>query len=548
MASPSEFQPYRKVQGSAERELARILILTARSIEARVARLKPGIGGEVRAAQLRVVLSEIKKIQRAMWRGSITPAIQRQIDDAMKAGESAVEALTRVAYTALGTDASDTLVSGLRAAAQSGFLSDAARRKKALSARVYKIESLSENKVEDIIRQGLISGLSARELAKDVYDHISPTTKGGASYSAMRLARTEINNAFHERQIAGATRPGVDAVKWNLSGSHKVPDECNVYAAHKPYAPDKVPEKPHPQCFCYLTYVISPPEEFKKELEAGKWDDELDRRTKENLARLGQPVGDVTPESTAKSNVPGNDALAKSIKGGIAESTPLSGGKQAQTTKVEFKDGTSGVRKHIDRSDGKRQQDAEELVPLLARMMGIKAPQVVRTDKNTTVQRFLPGKLASSLVYDGLPTRYKQRVKEAANNDQGYLIAILDQITYNMDRHEGNWLIGDDGDLTVIDHGLAWTNMRGQTDLSEAKVFRMNDPFSGLITTGKIGAASYKPKMDIHPDDIDAIGDMLNALRPEFEARGQIEWWEFSLKQLEAIRPHAQGKKRRIKS
>lgn len=296
MASPPEFQPYRKVQGQAEKDLARILETTAKAIERRIATLKVGVGGVVRAAQLRLVLAQIRKLQRNMWRNALDPTMAAEIDAALQAGESAVEALTRVAYTALTPDAAEILVRGLTLAAQSGLKNDAIRRKRALSARVYKLDALHEEKVEDIIRAGLIAGLSARELAKDAYQYVSPTTKGGASYAAMRLARTEINNAFHERQIEGATRPGVTGVKWNLSGSHKVPDECNVYAAHEPYAPDKVPEKPHPQCFCFLTYETMSPKDFQDGLAAGDFDDEIDRRTRENLARVGQPVGDIKPD------------------------------------------------------------------------------------------------------------------------------------------------------------------------------------------------------------------------------------------------------------
>jgi hypothetical protein len=308
--SPREFQPYREVQGDAEIELRRILEITAKLIEKRVATLKPGIGGVVRASQLRLVLAAIKRLQRLMWANGITPAIQREIDAALQAGESAVEALTRVAYTALNDDAADELIKGLRAAAESGLKSDAARKKRDLSQRVYKLRALHEGKVEEVIRAGLIAGLSAKELAKDAYDYVSPTAKGGASYAAMRLARTEINNAFHERQIAGAKRPGVEAVKWNLSGSHKVPDECNVYAEHEPFDPDEIPEKPHPQCFCYLTYVMQKPEEFRDALARGDWDDEIARRTRENMALLGQKVGNAEPEPAT-----GDDALRVVPKG-----------------------------------------------------------------------------------------------------------------------------------------------------------------------------------------------------------------------------------------
>lgn len=301
--SPKEFQPYRKVQGTTEAELKAILEATAKSIQKRVATLRPGVGGVVRAAQLNLVLAAVNRLLKAMWIGQIDPRVARSIKESLEAAEDAIEALQRVAYASLPEQVADQLVKGLRATAASGLKSDSARRARALSPRIYHQRALDDGKIESIIRQGLISGLSAKELAGDVYKYVSPTAPGGSSYAAMRLARTEINNAFHERQLDGANRPGVSAVKWNLSGSHKVPDLCNVYADHGgngEWPVGKVPEKPHPQCFCYLTYVMMDSKDFQKALADGEFDDEIDRRTRENLAALGQPVGDLNKGNASK--------------------------------------------------------------------------------------------------------------------------------------------------------------------------------------------------------------------------------------------------------
>jgi hypothetical protein len=290
LPSPKPFQPYRRVQVEAEADLRRILEQTARAIQRRIALLPVGIGGQVRAAQLRMTLTAIKKLQRSMWTGAVSPRVARGVTVAEDAAESAIETMTRVAYASLPDAVADELVRGLRASAESGLKSDAARRRRELSTLVYRQSALHEGKVEDLIREGLVSNLSAKELAQTVYKYVSPNTPGGSSYAAMRLARTEINNAFHERQLQGAKRPGVTAVKWNLSGSHKVPDLCNVYANHNGnghWAVGNVPEKPHPQCFCYLTYITTPPGEFQKRLAAGSFDSEIARRTRENMARLG---------------------------------------------------------------------------------------------------------------------------------------------------------------------------------------------------------------------------------------------------------------------
>jgi hypothetical protein len=316
--SPKAFQPYRGVQATTDARLRAILEATAKSIQTRVKTMPRGVGGQVRAAQLNMTLAAVNRLLSSMWTGKINPLVARAIEDSFKAAENAVETLTRVAYAALPPAAADELVGSLRASAESGIKSDLARKRRDLSVRVFHQRALDEGRVESVIRQGLISGLSAKELADDVYKYVSPTAPGGSSYSAMRLARTEINNALHERQIQGAQRPGVSAVVWNLSGSHVVPDKCNVYASHNGsgrWPVDKIPDKPHPQCFCYLTYITMEPSEFQAKLEAGGFDEEIARRTRENMARLGQQVGDLKPSGQTKIT-PGKFKPAKmEIKG-----------------------------------------------------------------------------------------------------------------------------------------------------------------------------------------------------------------------------------------
>lgn len=559
---PKEFQPYRKLQAATEAELRRILEATAKAMERRIASLPVGVGGQVRAAQLRVTLAAVNALMRQMWVGRINPLLERAINDSLQASENAIEALERVAYAGLSEQAAETLVAGLRAAGASGLKSDAARRARALSTRVYRQRALDDGRVEQIIRQGLISGLSAKELAKDIHQYVSPTAPGGASYAAMRLARTEINNAFHERQIEGAKRPGVRAVKWNLSGSHRVPDLCNVYAGHNgsgEWPVDEIPDKPHPNCFCYLTYLMMSSDDFKKSLEAGDFDAEIDRRTKANLAELGQPVGEDSPAPGVR--VPSNDTIERAVHSGVRSSEKLSGGVSAETSKVRFNDGTLGVRKVVHHSTAKDQQDAEELVPMLARMMGLKAPQVTRIDKETSVQQFLPGKVA----IDGIPFKSADgkkilsataRVKPWSDSDQGWLVGLLDQTTGNQDRNDGNWLIETDddggvvegGNLTVIDHGLAYslrdwrTKHHDHKALDEPYIFRVRDQFSRKFTD----AQGNQKNIDVHPEDLDAMSAMLLALKPEYEERGRLDWWEFSRMQIDALRPFAKGKKRRI--
>lgn len=555
MASPESLQPYRKVQTDAEKELTRVLESTARAIRARISKLPVGIGGQVRGAQLRTTLAAIAKMQRSMWVGGVAPIVVGGVDDAEKAAESAIEAMTRVAYTALPDAAAEVLIRGLRLAAESGLKSDRARRKRELSAHVYRQAALQAGKVETLIREGLIGNLSAKELASTVYEHVSPTVKGGASYAAMRLARTEINNAFHERQLQGATRPGVKAAKWNLSGSHRVPDKCNVYAAHGgngEWAPDKIPEKPHPQCFCYLTYVTSPPEEFQKRLAAGSFDDEIERRTRENMARLGQKVGKLEPrqvilaKKAAPASRPIKPTFAAQVKAGVASETTLSGGSVARTDLVTLKGGKKAVRKTVTNEYrvAKDQQDAEELMSDFARRLGITAPEVYRSSENTVYMDFMQGTVAiSKWDEDDKATRAIQRgsdkLKKAAIR-----IGLMDIAFINTDRNLGNWLV-DGEDIVAIDHGMAsdpWPDDIDPDGLQSLDAVIGINPFTPLFK-GRPKAGELLGESDQYSQsDLNFMNNQLVSMLPKFKRLGKEEWYHRAIERIEFLRPYAKGK------
>jgi hypothetical protein len=154
-----------------------------------------------------------------------------------------------------------------------------------LKERIYRGGRRGTAQVGQIVDKALAQQLSARQLASQVKRFYKPTVPGGASYAAMRLARTEINNAHHDTTIRmAADKPWVHGFKWHLSGSHPIPDECNDYAVHNEglgegvFAKGSVPSKPHPQCLCYLTHVMSEDDEFISQLANGSYDPYLEDR------------------------------------------------------------------------------------------------------------------------------------------------------------------------------------------------------------------------------------------------------------------------------
>lgn len=162
-----------------------------------------------------------------------------------------------------------------------------------LSDRVWRIQEYTQKGILDISIQGIMSGISAVELAKQVEGFLlkrgpawttgikrSVTGRGTVAYNALRLARTEINQGYHWAQKEMAKEnPFLIGQKWNLSNSHPTdwppsaaymgyPEICDYYAKHDHHGlgegvfpPGEAPPD-HPNGLCYLTDVWKPVEEI----------------------------------------------------------------------------------------------------------------------------------------------------------------------------------------------------------------------------------------------------------------------------------------------
>lgn len=271
-------------QVQVDAELAQVLNLAARQSAAQIRRLnlKKGtsVGARVRIAQFNQVLSEVLQIQSDLWTNGVQGTILRNLHRAERAAETSLNDVGLILENAVGERRAAALLEGFKQAARAGMALDRTRRARALSPRVWKNVSLAQGRIERLIRAGIIQGLSARELAANVRSHVSPSTPGGVGYAAMRLARTELNNAFHSHQkTIAASAPWVRAVRWNLSGTHKSrikgTDKCDLMAGQNihdlgpgRYPADAVPDKPHPQCLCFTTYEGASPSEMLDMLPA----------------------------------------------------------------------------------------------------------------------------------------------------------------------------------------------------------------------------------------------------------------------------------------
>lgn len=136
--------------------------------------------------------------------------------------------------------------------------------------------------LDRLLQRAVARGVSATRVARDVEDLLRgnhPSLRAydlrindlsglrTVSYDARRIALTEVNNAMREANtVAMAASPIVAAMKWQLSGNHSEPDECDELANADEhgfgpgfYPPAEWPDAPHPHCGCYQGDVIFHP-------------------------------------------------------------------------------------------------------------------------------------------------------------------------------------------------------------------------------------------------------------------------------------------------
>lgn len=281
---------YLRLQSDAERRITSHLQAAAINIERELKRLERratgGIGDAVRMDQLAKTKAAIHRELAAHWRKT-----GHEIDVAREeAAAAAVETMYPGDMLRQVMPEADRkyLMRSAEDSAKRGIVTAEARMNLSripLSDKVWQEEMLTNGKLDAIINNALYRGASAADLAKDVRAYVNPNTPGGVRYASHRLARTEINNAFHATQVQeGINSPWVNALKWNLSGSHPRPDECNEYAESSHFSgggqgefrPEETPQKPHPNCFCYTTPVTPSREDFIKQFQAGVYDEFLE--------------------------------------------------------------------------------------------------------------------------------------------------------------------------------------------------------------------------------------------------------------------------------
>jgi hypothetical protein len=257
-----------------DKDLQQIVLKGARSVDKVVSEIPgPGVGSTTRAAMYQSRQNELYQIMNDMWGKEIGPSVARGIQETSAQAAMANQQLLAVLLRS-APQAASAMMDSFMLSARRTFEAVRLRYMDSvpLSQMVYQNAALSSGKVDQAINNAILLGKSAKELADDVQQYIYPSTPGGARYAAMRLGRTELNRSFHSvNKESYKNSPWVEAVLWNLSGSHPTEDDCDEFADQE-FSKFEVPDQPHPNCLCYTTAVTPDRQEFMNNLTRGEYD------------------------------------------------------------------------------------------------------------------------------------------------------------------------------------------------------------------------------------------------------------------------------------
>lgn len=276
---------FARISSHTDREILKLLAEAAEESRKIANRLmqQEGFGRLTRSAQQRIIEAELHKQMRAVWEGigHLTIFGEREAARAALASMDFLEDSLWKGTAKPGASFRRTIVRE----ANAGVDAYISRQENLhpFSRRIYKNHVIAADLVTRRVNIGLLRGLTAREMAADLAGLIRPGVPGGVSYASMRLARTEINNAFHFSSIRYTREmPWVEGYVWNLSGSHPSVDICNTMSqanhdgiGRGTYKKGNVPGKPHPHCLCYVTTVTADNSKFERQLKNGSYDNYL---------------------------------------------------------------------------------------------------------------------------------------------------------------------------------------------------------------------------------------------------------------------------------
>lgn len=213
--------------------------------------------------------------------------------------------------------------------------------------------------------------------------------------------------------------------------------------------------------------------------------------------------GVLTPGQTQVTTIADSPLKEERRQGGTMGVTSLEEHEAGRIIRkdVATRPGSADVR------DPDEQADAEQLAPLVAEAMGLRAPSVVRRGRHEIEMEHIDGKAGDA---DG---PYASLSPELARSPDGQRMGILDVAINNHDRNMGNFIQTPDGRLVPIDHSMAFY------DAPDA-----------------VGLPFPTERLDITESEAAAMRVRMEALRPEFERVGRGDWLDGTLERFDRIK------------
>lgn len=359
---PSEWiRAYAQVQVVTDQQIVTILADAAEAMRTDMARIiskgRITMSDQIRHQQMATVRKALLEHQSAALRALGRVVEARRLEAAARAIHlgNAMDAyvLDRLGRNSLAQEVLNNLVYGLEqttevALARMGYsYTD-------LAQNIYNNDVWLGSRIDQRISAMLAQGLSAKEFAREAVDWFNPSTPGGVRYASMRLARSEINNAFHAVSVQQVQdKPWVHAMEWHLSGSHPKADVCDEYANEDKFnlgagvwPKAEVPRKPHPHCFCYATGVQVGEDEFLNTLLGGGYDDWIAKQRAEAVRRppVVPPPKSVSAGVRDRTAPPTSGSRPSPATTSIATSSGSLNPAQLESAKRMYGDFTRNVR------------------------------------------------------------------------------------------------------------------------------------------------------------------------------------------------------------
>ncbi|MFE3023830.1 hypothetical protein [Nocardia tengchongensis] len=220
------------------------------------------------------------------------------------------------------------------------------------------------------------------------------------------------------------------------------------------------------------------------------------------------------------------------IAAGEADAVVLSTGMGRMAERVELvtfatEPPTQLIRKVVTNP---QHAHAEALVSLVGQAVGANVPKVHRVEERVVYMEVMPGEVGA----DRFTTTMDAGLDEVLATPDGRRLGLLDVLVGIPDRNLVNWLITADGQISGIDHSLAFGGGRRGDELSTSLFARQ------YATEGPDGEITWH-EHDLSPQDLSAIRARLEALAPDFAALAREDWHRALMDRFDEVQRHARA-------